>query len=47
MLLEAGEDLEIVSKRLGHSSIYITAMTYSHVLEKRKAKSVALIDKVL
>lgn len=47
MLLEAGEDLEIVSKRLGHSSIAITARTYSHILEKRKAKSVALIDKVL
>ena len=25
MLLEAGEDLELVSKRLGHSSINITA----------------------
>jgi integrase len=47
MLLEAGEDLELVSKRLGHSSINITAKTYSHVLEKRISKTIALIDKVL
>lgn len=47
ILLEAGEDLEIVSKRLGHSSLYITAKTYSHVLDKRKSKTVKLLDEVL
>ena len=47
MLLEAGEDLELVSKRLGHSSLNTTARTYSHVLESRKAKSRELLDSVL
>ena len=47
MLLEAGEDLELVSKRLGHSSLNTTAKTYSHVLENRKAKSRELLDSVL
>ena len=47
MLLEAGEDLELVSKRLGHSSIVITSKTYSHVLEERKEKSRKLLDKAL
>jgi len=47
MLLEAGEDLEIVSKRLGHSNINTTAKVYSHILDKRTKKSVALLDQVL
>ncbi len=32
-MLAAGIDLALVSKRLGHSSIAITADTYSHLLE--------------
>ncbi|MFC1468826.1 tyrosine-type recombinase/integrase [Rhodococcus qingshengii] len=32
LLLAAGIDLTIVSKRLGHSSIAITADTYCHLL---------------
>jgi len=47
MLLEAGADLELVSKRLGHSSLNITAKTYSHILDKRTSQTVALIDEVL
>ena len=47
MLLEAGEDLELVSKRLGHSNIGTTSKTYSHILDKRKAKTVALLDEIL
>lgn len=47
MLLEAGEDLELVSKRLGHASIAITAKTYSHILDARKNKSRRLIDEIL
>lgn len=47
MLLEAGEDLEIVSKRLGHASISITAQIYSHILEKRTAKLVKRLDEIL
>lgn len=33
LMLAAGVDLALVSKRLGHSSIAITADTYSHLLE--------------
>lgn len=33
LLLAAGVDLALVSKRLGHSSVTITADTYSHLLE--------------
>lgn len=47
MLLEAGEDLELVSKRLGHSNLNTTAKTYSHVLENRKTKSRELLDNIL
>lgn len=47
MLLEGGDDLELVSKRLGHSSIMITSKTYSHVLEKRTAKTVKILDEIL
>lgn len=44
MLLEAGESLEMVSKRLGHSSIFMTANTYSHILEKRNRKMIDTLE---
>lgn len=47
MLLEGGASLEIVSKRLGHSSLYITAQIYSHILDRRKSNTVQLLDEVL
>ena len=47
LLLEAGEDLELVSKRLGHGSINTTAQTYSRVLDARKQKTRSLLDQVL
>ncbi|MBQ7478439.1 MAG: tyrosine-type recombinase/integrase, partial [Selenomonadaceae bacterium] len=47
MLLESGLDLELVSKRLGHSSIVTTARTYSHVLDKRKEKTRLFLDTAL
>ena len=47
LLLEAGEDLELVSKRLGHGSINTTAQTYSHVLDARKQKTRSLLDQGL
>jgi integrase len=33
-LLSAGVPLPTVSKRLGHSSVYVTATVYSHALAK-------------
>ena len=47
MLLEAGEELEMVSKRLGHVNINTTSRIYSHVLDKRIKKTVALLDQIL
>ena len=47
LLLESGEDLELVSKRLGHGSINTTEQTYSHVLDARKQKTRSLLDQVL
>lgn len=47
MLLEAGEDLELVSKRLGHGSMATTARVYSHVLDGRKELSRHYLDNAL
>ena len=47
MLLEAGEDLELVSKRLGHASISTTAQVYSHILAKRQQAERDLLDSIL
>jgi len=33
LLLERGENLKVVSERLGHDSITLTADVYSHVTE--------------
>lgn len=46
-MLEAGADLELVSKQLGHNSIVTTAKYYSHVLDKRKRLVADLMDKAL
>ena len=32
LLLQAGENVKVVSERLGHASVAITLDTYSHVL---------------
>jgi len=39
MLLELGEDLKVISDRLGHSTITLTADTYSHVREKMQREA--------
>lgn len=39
MLLEAGVPLKVVSERLGHSSVSITADTYQHVLDHMQDKA--------
>lgn len=46
MLLEAGEDLELVSKRLGHASISTTAKVYSHVLANRQQAERDILDRI-
>ncbi len=44
MLLEAGVDLKVVSARLGHSTITLTADTYAHVTEKLDRDATSKID---
>ena len=46
MLLEAGESLEAVSKRLGHSSIVVTSKYYSHVTAEGNSKMSKTLDKL-
>lgn len=47
MLLELGEDLKVISERLGHSTITLTADTYSHVREKMQRDASDKLDKIL
>ncbi len=47
MMLEAGESIEAVSKRLGHATIAMTANVYAHMRKKRVRQSSALIDQAL
>lgn len=44
MLLEAGESIEAVSKRLGHSNIVTTSKYYSHVTEKGNSQMRNTLD---
>ena len=44
MLLEHGEELELVSKRLGHSNITTTANIYSYILDKSNAKLLSALN---
>ena len=46
-LLDAGMDLDYVSKRLGHSSILLTSKTYVHVSTNRRQKGISVMDKEL
>jgi integrase len=39
LLLERGEDLKVVSERLGHSTILLTADTYQHVGESMQRRA--------
>lgn len=47
MLLELGEDLKVISDRLGHSTITLTADTYSHVREQLQREASRKLDKAL
>jgi integrase len=43
-LLSAGVSLPAVSKRLGHSSVYVTATVYSHALSKDETAAAEVWD---
>lgn len=46
-LLEMGEDIKVISDRLGHSTISITADTYAHVAEKMQRSASDKLGKSL
>ncbi|MCM3903258.1 MAG: tyrosine-type recombinase/integrase [Pyrinomonadaceae bacterium] len=47
LLLAAGEHIKIVSERLGHSTIRLTADTYSHVLEGMQQGTATKLENML
>lgn len=47
MLIESGMDIDYVSKRLGHSSMYTTVNIYDNVTKKREERAVKLMDEIL
>jgi integrase len=47
MLLESGADIKMVSDRLGHSSIDMTANVYIHITKKHEETSILKLEKYL
>jgi integrase len=47
LMLEAGEDLAMVSRSLGHSNISTTADTYAHVTPTMQERSAERMDRIL
>lgn len=47
MLLELGEDIKVISERLGHSSIAMTGDIYTHVREQIQRRASNKLDEVL
>lgn len=46
ILLLKGENVKVISDRLGHTSVKITLDTYSHVLPSMKKQTAALLDSI-
>lgn len=46
ILLLKGENIKVISERLGHTSVKITLDTYSHVLPSMKKQTANLLDSV-
>ena len=47
MLLQAGENINVVSERLGHASVKITLDTYAHVLPTMQKAAADKMEKLL
>jgi len=47
LLLALGEDIKLISKRLGHSSVRITYDIYSHLLPEAQKEAVSKLDDLL
>jgi site-specific recombinase XerD len=46
-MLEAGEELAIVSRTLGHADLSTTADVYAHLTRKMLERSAARVDGIL
>ena len=46
-LLESGVELKVVSQRLGHSSITVTADVYSHVTKKLQREAMGKLEEMM
>jgi integrase len=47
LLLQAGEPVHVVSKRLGHARVEITLNTYAHVLPDMQQQAAATMGAIL
>ncbi|OOM16755.1 site-specific integrase [Clostridium saccharobutylicum] len=46
LLISNGENIKVVSERLGHSDIATTLNTYTHVMDESKEKTASLLDEM-
>lgn len=46
ILISRGENIKVVSERLGHTDIRMTLNTYTHVMENMKSKTANLLDDI-
>lgn len=46
LLIANGENVKVVSERLGHTDIRMTLNTYTHILENMKNETANLLDKI-
>lgn len=46
ILISSGENVKVVSERLGHTDIKMTLNTYTHVMENMKSKTANLLDDI-
>ena len=44
LFLDAGGDMKVLQKRLGHSTFETTANTYSHILQNAQAEAVSRLE---
>ncbi|MDU1848549.1 MAG: tyrosine-type recombinase/integrase [Niallia nealsonii] len=47
MMLESGNDIKVVSERLGHSALIVTSDVYLHITKKHEMESVNRLEKYL
>ncbi len=46
ILISSGENIKVVSERLGHTDIRMTLNTYTHVMENMRSKTANLLDDI-